>query len=92
MRSTCYDPDLHLYRRSLPVAQLAHFLGLIIDRCLTWLPYMERSESAKRLPLRRVLPHLNWEPKRTYSVVFLCAGPLRRQVMKRALVINAALW
>ena len=35
------DPDLYLYGRRLPVVETTRFLGLILDRCLTWLPHRQ---------------------------------------------------
>ena len=56
------DPDLQLYGKSLPVVAEAKFLGLILDRKLTFTPHIKylKDRCMKALNLLRVVAHKDW--------------------------------
>lgn len=66
-RSEFEDPDLYLYGRRLPVVETTRFLGLVLDRRLTWLPHLQdlKAVCQRRMSLLRFLSHVSWGADRT---------------------------
>ena len=61
------DPDLFLYDRKLLVVEMTRFLGLILDKRLTWLPHLQdlKAVCQRRMSLLRFLSHVSWGADRT---------------------------
>ena len=56
------DPDLQLYGESIPVVAETKFLGLILDKKLTFIPHIKylKHRCMKALNLLRVVAHKDW--------------------------------
>ena len=56
------DPDLQLYGESIPVVAETKFLGLILDKKLTFIPHIKylKDRCMKAMNLLRVVAHKDW--------------------------------
>ena len=56
------DPDLQLYGESIPVVAETKFLGLILDKKLTFIPHIKylKDRCMKALNLLRAVAHKDW--------------------------------
>jgi len=60
--STQTDPDLKLYNTPIPVVTGAKFLGLVLDKKLTFTAHIKyiKDRCLKALNLLRVIAHKDW--------------------------------
>ena len=56
------NPDLKLYGESIPVVAETKFLGLILDKKLTFIPHIKylKDRCMKAMNLLRVVAHKDW--------------------------------
>ncbi|MEO1419301.1 MAG: reverse transcriptase family protein, partial [Bacteroidota bacterium] len=61
------DPDLYLKGRRLPCVEDARFLGMHLDRRLTWLPHLKTTKvnCLKSMQILKVLSHSTWGSDRS---------------------------
>ena len=57
------DPVLNIYGSPIPVVEEAKFLGLLLDKNLTFIPDIKalKAKCLKALDILKVLPNTNWE-------------------------------